>query len=84
MAVGIWAWVEVLRDGLGDGLDFSVTVVAALWFGCDRGLVWAVVVRRSEFVVVVEGVTVLPGVVTSEVVVVVVVVSVWPSRWRRT
>jgi hypothetical protein len=79
-AVGIWAWVELVRDGLGDGFDFSVTVE-----GEDRGLgpglvvecggACVVVVRRCS---VVEGVTVLPGVVTvsEEAVVVVVVVVV--------
>jgi hypothetical protein len=78
-AVGIWAWVEVVRDGLGDGFDFSVTVGGedrglgpGLIVDCGRTCVLAV--RRCS---VVEGVTVLPGVVTvSEDAVVVVVVVV--------
>jgi hypothetical protein len=82
--------VEVFRDGLGDGFDFSVTAEGedfglGLGFGLVRGGFWVVVVRRWVFVV--DGVTVRPGVVTvSElaVVVVVVVVSVSPLMWRRT
>ena len=66
-------------------MDFSVTT-AGLGLGFVRWLLGAVVVvRRSEFVV--EGVTVLPGVVTESdvaVVVVVVVVSVCPSIRFRT
>ena len=88
MAVGICDWAEVLRDGLGEGLDFSVTVAGEDWgfgLGLVRGPVWAVVVRCC--VLMVAGVTVLPGVVTESelaVVVVVVVVCVWPSICRRT
>ena len=68
--------VVVVRDGLGEGLDFSVTVA-----GEDRGLGLAVV----RCVVAVDGATVLPGVVTeSEETVVVVVVSVVPSIFLRT
>lgn len=79
-----------MRDGLGDGFDFSVTVA-----GEDRGVTlgftvewvgFCVVVRRWASVVD-EGVTVLPGVVTvseAAVVVVVVVVSLSPSICRRT
>jgi len=83
LAVGIVVWVEVFRDGLVDGFDFSVTVAGddfGLGLGLVRGVVSAVL-RRS--VVVLEGVTVLPGVVTESelVVVVVVVVSVRPSMW---
>jgi hypothetical protein len=71
--------VEVVRDGLGEGFDFSVTVE-----GEDRGLGLGLVVDRGGCVVVVrrcsvvEGMTVLPGVVTvsEEAVVVVVVVVV--------
>jgi hypothetical protein len=75
LAVGIGDWVEVLRDGLGEGLDFSVTVDGED-FG--RGLAVVVVVRRS--VVVGGGVTLRPGVVTeSELAVVVVVVCLSPS-----
>ena len=80
MAVGICDCVEACREGLGDGLDFSVTVAGedfGLGLGLLRGPVWVVVVRRSAFVV--DGVTVLPGVATESdvpVVVVVVVVSV--------
>jgi hypothetical protein len=74
-----------VRDGLGEGFDFSVTVA-----GDDLGLGLTVV--RGGFCVVVrcvlavEGVTVLPGVVTAseEPVVVVVVVSVLPSIFLRT
>ena len=79
MAVGICDCVEAFREGLGDGLDFSVTVAGedfGLGLGLLRGPVW-VVVRRSAFAV--DGVTVLPGVATESdvpVVVVVVVVSV--------
>lgn len=69
-AVGI-VCVEAVREGLGDCLDFSVTVGGeergpGLAFGFDRGG-W-----------VAEGVTVLPGFVTvsDEAVVVVVVVVV--------
>lgn len=88
MAVGSWDWAELLRDGLGDGLDFSVTTAGedfGLGLGLVRGPVWVAVVRG--WVLVVAGVTVLPGVVTESedaVVVVVVVVSVWPSICRRT
>jgi acetyltransferase-like isoleucine patch superfamily enzyme len=69
--------VEVVRDGLGEGFDFSVTVEGedrgpGLGLVVDRGA--CVVVRRCSVVV---GVTVLPGVVTvSEDAVVVVVVVV--------
>ena len=78
-----------MRDGLGDGFDFSVTVDGeerglGLGFVVDRGGFWVVVLRRS----VVEGVTVLPGVVTvseeAVVVVVVVVVALLSSIRRRT
>jgi hypothetical protein len=70
--------VEVVRDGLGDAFDFSVTAE-----GEDRGAGPGLVVERRA---VVEGVTVLPGVVTvsDEAVVVVVVVRLSPSIWRRT
>lgn len=67
-----------MRDGLGDGFDFSVTPEGEergleLGFVVDRGGFCVVVVRLS----VVEGVTVVPGVVTvSEEAVVVVVVVV--------
>jgi hypothetical protein len=78
-----------LRDGLGDGFDFSVTVAGegfglGLGLTVERGGFWVVVVRRWVFVV--EGVTVFPGVVTASeaTVVVVVVVSVSPLMWRRT
>jgi len=71
----------VVRDGLGEGFDFSVTV-AGEDFGLGLGLT---VVRGGFCVVVVDGVTVLPGLVTSEeTVVVVVVVSVVPSIFLRT
>jgi hypothetical protein len=78
----------VVRDGLGEGFDFSVTVA-----GEDRGLALGLTVGRGEFclvvvrcVLAVDGVTVLPGVVTAseETVVVVVVVSVSPSIFFRT
>ncbi|MEY2500074.1 MAG: hypothetical protein QOI07_408 [Verrucomicrobiota bacterium] len=79
----------VFFDGLGDGcFDFSVTLAGedfGLGLGFVRGPVCVVVVRRSEFVV--EGVMVLPGVVTeSEVtaVVVVVVVCAGPLMRLRT
>ena len=79
MAVGSCVWLEAVREGLGDGFDFSVTEVAS---AVGRGDGW-VVVRR--FVSVVEGVTVRPGVVTvSDLAVVVVVVCDSPSIWRRT
>jgi hypothetical protein len=69
-AVGSCAWVEVVRGGLGDGFEFSVTVGGEDG-GPAGGL--AVVVERDGWVV-----TVLPGVVTSEEAdVVVVVVLVW-------
>ena len=80
--------VVVVRDGLGEGFDFSVTVV-----GDDLGLGLGLTVVRGGFCVVVvrcvfavDGVTVLPGVVTAseETVVVVVVVSVLPSIFLRT
>jgi hypothetical protein len=82
--------VVVVRDGLEEGFDFSVTVAGedfglGLGLGLDRGGFSVVVVRRCVFVV--DGVTVLPGVVTESevaVVVVVVVVSVSPLMWRRT
>jgi hypothetical protein len=67
--------VEVVRVELGEGLDFSVAVA-----GEERGVglcrASVVVVRRCDGVV--EGDTVLPGVVTvsDEAVVVVVVVVV--------
>jgi len=76
LAVGIGDWVEALRDGLGDGLDFSVTA-AGEDFGLGLGLVVVVVVRRS--VVVAGGVTLRPGVVTASELAVVVVVCVSPS-----
>jgi hypothetical protein len=88
LAVGICVWVVVFFDGLGDGFDFSVTLAGedfGLGLGLVRGPACVVVVRRSEFVV--EGVMVLPGVVTeSEVtaVVVVVVVCVGPLMRLRT
>jgi acetyltransferase-like isoleucine patch superfamily enzyme len=70
--------VEVVRDGLGEGFDFSVRVE-----GDDRGPGLGLVVDRGACVVVVRrcsvgvGVTFLPGVVTvSEDAVVVVVVVV--------
>jgi hypothetical protein len=78
----------VVRDGLGEGFDFSVTVA-----GEDRGLGLGLTVVRGGFCVVVvrcvravDGVTVLPGVVTEseETVVVVVVVSLVPSIFLRT
>lgn len=76
----------VVRDGLGEGFDFSVTVA-----GEDLGLGLAVVLGGFRVVVVrcvfaVVGVTVRPGVVTAseETVVVVVVVSVLPSIFLRT
>jgi hypothetical protein len=84
LAVGTCDWVEAARDGLGEGFDFSVTA-AGEDFGLGLGLTVVrggfsvVVVRRCAFVV--DGVTVLPGVVTvseAAVVVVVVVVSVSP------
>ena len=69
-----------MRDGLGDGFDFSVTVEGedrglGPGFVVDGGGCCVGVVRRCS---VVEGVTVLPGVVTvsEEAVVVVVVVVV--------
>jgi hypothetical protein len=84
LAVGICDCVEVLRDGLGEGFDFSVTVAGedfglGLGLTVERGGFWVVVVRRWVFAV--NGVTVRPGVVTAsdEAVVVVVVVSVCPS-----
>jgi hypothetical protein len=84
LAVGIWDCVVVVRDGLGAGFDFSVTVAGedfglGLGLTVVRGAFCVVVVRRC--VSVVDGVTVLPGVVTESdvaVVVVVVVVSVSP------
>ena len=78
----------VVRDGLGEGFDFSVTVA-----GEDLGLGLGLAVVRGGFCVVdvrrafaVDGVTVRPGVVTAseETVVVVVVVSVVPSIFLRT
>jgi len=85
LAVGIWVWV-VVRDGLGEGLDFSVTVAGedfGLGLTVVRGGFCVVVVRC---VLAVDGVTVLPGLVTAseEAVVVVVVVSVRPSMCLRT
>jgi hypothetical protein len=79
-----------VRDGLGDGFDFSVTVAGedlgvGLGLVVVRGGFWVVVVLRWVFVV--DGVTVRPGVVTESeatVVVVVVVVSFSPLMWRRT
>jgi hypothetical protein len=76
--------VDAVRVGLGEGLDFSVTVA-----GEDFGLGLGLTVVRGGFCVVVVrrcvsvggGVTVLPGVVTASeatVVVVVVVVSFSP------
>jgi len=78
----------VVRAGLGEGLDFSVTAA-----GEDLGLGLGLTVVRGGFCVVgvrcvlaVDGVTVLPGVVTTseETVVVVVVVSVLPLIFLRT
>jgi len=85
--VGICDCVVVVRAGLGDGFAFSVIFAGedlGLGLGWERGEFWVVAaVRRSVFVV--DEVTVLPGVVTeSEVAVVVVVVWVSPSIWRRT
>ena len=68
--------MEVLRDGLGEGFDFSVTAE-----GEDRGPGLGFVVVRWS---VVEGVTVLPGVVTVSEEAVVVVVRLSSSIWRRT
>jgi hypothetical protein len=90
LAVGICDCVDVVRDGLGDGFDFSVTVT-----GEDFGLGLGRAVVRGGFCLVVDrrcvsvvgGLTVLPGVVTASdatVVVVVVVVSLSPFMWRRT
>jgi hypothetical protein len=84
LAVGNCDCVEAGRDGLGEGFDFSATVAGddfglGLGLAVVRGGFCVVVVRRCVFVV--EGVTVLPGVVTASeatVVVVVVVVSVSP------
>jgi hypothetical protein len=76
--------VVVAREGLGEGLDFSVTV-AGVEFGLGPGFTVVVVVRR--WALGSDGVTVRPGVVTvSELAVVVAVVVVWesPSMWRRT
>ena len=87
MAVGMDC-VVVVRDGVGEGLDFSVTVA-----GEDLGLGLGLTVVRGGFglvvvrcVLAVGGVTVRPGVVTAseETVVVVVVVSVLPSIFLRT
>jgi len=83
--VGICDCVEALRDGLGEGLDFSVTVTGedfGLGLGLVRGPVWVVVVRDCVFAGAV--VTVLPGVVTESEVAVVVVVSVSPLIRCRT
>ena len=74
MAVGYWAWVELVRDGFGDGFDFSVTVA-----GGEAVLEFVVVVVVRRCVGVVEGVTVRPGVVTVSDEAVVVVVVVWLS-----
>jgi len=69
LAVGNWVWVLGLREGLGDGLDFSVTAA-----GEDRGVALGFVLERGGFW---DGVTVRPGVVTeSEATVVDVVVVV--------
>ena len=90
MAVGNWACVVAGREGLGEGLDRSVTV-AGDDFGLGpgltvvRGAFWVVVVRR--WVVGPGGVVVVPGLVTVSdctVVVVVVVVSVSRLNCRRT
>jgi hypothetical protein len=71
LAVGNCACVVAVREGLGEGLDFSVTP-GGDDFGLGPGLT---VVRRCAFGS--DGVTVRPGVVTvSEVAVVVVVVVV--------
>ena len=82
MAVGTGDCVVVVRAGLGDGFAFSVTFVGedlGLGLGWERGGFCVVVVRRSVFVV--DGVTVLPGVVTeSEVAVVVDMVANIISR----
>jgi hypothetical protein len=80
----------VVREGLGEGFDFSVTVAGeergvGLGFTVVRGGFWVVVGLRWVFVV--DGVTVRPGVVTASeatVVVVVVVVSFSPLMCRRT
>jgi hypothetical protein len=76
--------VEAVRDGLGEGFDFSATVAGedfgrGVGFAVVRGGLSVVVVRRCSFVV--DGATVRPGVVTASeatVVVVVVVVSLGP------
>ena len=84
MAVGIWVCVVVVRDGLGEGFDFSVTVAGedfGLGLTVVRGGFCVVVVRC---VLAVDGVTVLPGLVTASEEAVVVVVSVRPSMCLRT
>lgn len=66
--MGNCACVVVVRDGLCDGLDFSVTVAGDDFFGLGPGLTvvrgsfWLVVVRR--WVPGPGGVTVAPGLVT--------------------
>jgi hypothetical protein len=70
LAVGNWAWVLGLREGLGEGLDFSVTVA-----GEGRGVALGLALERGGFWDGGAVVTVRPGVVTvSEATVVVVVV----------
>jgi len=76
----------VIDAGLAEGLDFSVTLDGED-FGLGPGFVdgafcVVVVVLRSVFVVVVDGVTVRPGVFTASELAGVVCVS--PSRCRRT
>ena len=70
MAVGYCPWLEGVF-GLGEGLDLSVTVA-----GDERGLGlgFSLDVEVRRFASADAGVTVRPGVVTSDVVVVVVVV----------
>lgn len=71
--------MEAVREGLGEGLVLSVTAG-----GDEAGPGPGFVVDRGGCVV--EGETVLPGVVTvsDEAVVVVVVLRLWLSMWRRT
>ena len=72
-----------MRDGLGEGLDFSVTVDGEdFGLGCVDGPLWVVVVVLRSAFVVVDGVTVRPGVVTASELAVVVWVS--PSMCRLT
>jgi hypothetical protein len=88
-AVGNCACVVVVREGLADGLDLSVTVAGDLGLGpgltvVRRGFCVVVVVRRWAFGS--DGVTVVPGLVTESdcTVVVVVVVSLSLLNCRRT